>query len=407
MKWFTSTCVAVLTATLPLWLSGQSSSQVLSELERDLAALVSEAKPSVVSVSGKVVARYENSREGGFLGLWGQKKERRTVTFHNVGSGLVVDDSGHVVTRSSVVAEAEEIMVRLCDGRAVAAECVGVDHSSGLAVVRIPPRWAKAARLGSTQNLQAGSWVTVIGNPFGMAPSISFGLVDGLRQDGLMRVSGSVAAGSAGSPVFNTRGEVVGIVAAAVDVRASGKALLAAGEVPAYLLAYPIEEVKNVVRRIIELDGVGDGWLGITVISKDSADRPTVASVEPGGPAHQAGLLAGDVLVRFEGQELPSSEFAARTVRATPPGSTVMIEVERNGRLLPLRVTVGQRPAMHRPPSILGAEPFSRPLDAFPTDLARTSPEERRLEETVRLLQRRLVELEREIRALRRSVPRH
>ncbi|MDZ7386672.1 MAG: hypothetical protein ONB07_11190, partial [candidate division KSB1 bacterium] len=89
MKWFTSTYVAVLTATLPLWLSGQSSSQVLSELERDLAALVSEAKPSVVSVSGKVVARYENSREGGFLGLWGQKKERRTVTFHNVGSGLV------------------------------------------------------------------------------------------------------------------------------------------------------------------------------------------------------------------------------------------------------------------------------------------------------------------------------
>ncbi len=402
MKWFTPTCIVVLSGALTPVL-GQTPAPVLSELERDLAALVAEAKPSVVSVSAKIVARYERSREGRLFGLLGQRRERRTVTLHNVGSGLVLDEAGHVVTRTSVVGEAEEIVVRLSDGRAVVAEFVGSDDGSGLAVVRIPAGFAKAARLGSAQNLRAGSWVTVIGNPFAMAPSISFGLVDGVRHDGVMRLSASVAAGSAGSPVFNTKGEVVGVVAAAVDVRATGKALLPAGEVPASVLAYPIDEVRSAVQRIIELDGAGNGWLGITVMAKDSADRPTITAVVPGSPAHQAGLLVGDVLWRFDGRDVLTSESAAKAVRATPPGTSVTVEVARNGQLLPLHITVGHRPPVPRLPMQPGTDASVGPLGSFPPDPFSARAGERRLEQTIRLLQHRLQELEREVKALRRS----
>ncbi|MBC7187712.1 MAG: trypsin-like peptidase domain-containing protein [Calditrichaeota bacterium] len=382
----------------------QTQAPLLSELERDLAALVDEAKPSVVSVAAKVITCYEERREGGLFGLWGQKRSRRTVTLHNVGSGLVVDDSGHVVTRTSVVADAEEIVVRLYDGRMVPASFVGADHAAGLAVIRIPtvPR---VARLGSTQNLRSGSWVTVIGSSLGMSPSVSFGLVDGLRDDGLMQLSASVAAGSAGSPVFNTRGEVVGLVAAAVGPRGHARSLLAAGDAPSYVLAYPIEQVRSVVQRIIELESVGDGWLGITVMSRDSSDRPTVTAIVEGGPAHQAGVREGDILLRFAGKELAGSDDAARAVRATAPGSTVTLEVEREGQPLSLRVTVGQRPAA---PKVAVRGSFMPGWPMPEQHLAPTTigpADQRTLEETVRRLQRRLGELEKEIRSLRRSSP--
>ncbi|MCR4437859.1 MAG: S1C family serine protease [candidate division KSB1 bacterium] len=388
---------------MPAAVLAQTQAPVLSELERDLAALVDEAKPSVVSVAAKVVTCYEDRREGGFLGLWGQKRSRRTVTLHNVGSGLVVDDSGHVVTRTSVVADADEIVVRLYDGRLEPARFVGADHGVGLAVIRIPavPR---AARLGSTQALRSGSWVTVIGSSLGMAPTVSFGLVDGLRDDGLMQLSASVAAGSAGSPVFNTRGEVVGLVAAAVGARSHGRTLLSAGEAPSYVLAYPIEQVRSVVQRIIEIESVGDGWLGITVMSRDSLDKPMVTAIVEGGPAHQAGVREGDILLRFAGKELSGSDEAARAVRATAPGSTVTLEVERHGQPLSLQVTVGQRPAapkvaVRRSPNTAWPLPELSPAPIVPTD-------QRTLEETVRRLQHRLGELEKEIRSLRRSSPR-
>jgi len=390
-------------ATLPRGLPGQTAAPVLSELERDLAALVDEAKPSVVSVAAKVVTSYEARREGRLLGLWGQKSVRRTVMLQNVGSGLVVDDSGHVVTRTSVVAGAEEIVVQLWDGRATPADFVGADHGTGLAVVRIPASHARGARFGSPQSLRSGSWVTVVGSSMGMAPSVSFGLVDAVRPDGLLQLSASVAAGSAGSPIFNTRGEVVGMVAAAVDRRTQSRVPLSVGDIPAYVLAYPIDQVLSTVRRIIELEGAGNGWLGVTVMARDSCDRPTVSAVVDGGPAHQAGLREGDVLLRFAGQEVAGSEAVARAVRATPPGTVVTLDVERDGRQLTLMVTVGRRPSTPQLPAVAGVVPCPWSVEPYlsPADMPRS--DQRTLEETVRLLQRRLGELEREIRTLRRA----
>ncbi len=387
---------------LPVALLGQTPAPVLTELERDLAALVEEAKPSVVAVAAKVVTSYESRREGRLFGLWGEKRERRTVTLQNVGSGLVVDDSGHVVTRTSVVAGAEEIVVRLCDGRAVPADFVGADHGTGLAVVRIPAAYARRARFGSPRTLRSGSWVTVVGGSLGVAPSVSFGLVNAVRHDGLLQLSAPIAAGSAGSPLFNTKGEVVGLVAAAVDRRSQGRSLIPAGEVPAYLLAYPIDHVLSAVQRIIELEGAGHGWLGITVISTDSCDKPTVTAVVQGSPAHRAGVCQGDVLLRFAGKQIATSEDAARAVRATAPGTAVTLEVEREGQPLTLQVTVGRRPS----PAMLTADNAQAGLWLHephlpPADPARSDA--RSLEETVRLLQRRLGELEKEIRSLRRT----
>lgn len=402
MKTSLLTCAVLMLLALPLGLLGQTPAPVLTELERDLAALVEEAKPSVVAVAAKVVTSYESRRESRLFGLWGEKRERRTVTLQNVGSGLVVDDSGHVVTRTSVVAGAEEIVVRLCDGRAVPADFVGTDQGTGLAVVRIPATYARRARFGSARTLRSGSWVTLVGGSLGMAPSVSFGLVNAVRHDGLLQLSAPITAGSAGSPLFNTKGEVVGLVAAAVDRRSQERSLIPAGEVPTYVLAYPIDHVLTAVQRVIELEGAGDGWLGITVITTDSSDKPTVTAVVPGGPAHRAGVLPGDVLLRFAGKEIATSEDAARAVRATAPGAAVTLEVEREGQPLALQVTVGQRPpsAMsavdHAPPG-----PWLQGSYVPPKDPAKSDA--RSLEETVRLLQRRLGELEKEIRSLRRS----
>jgi serine protease Do len=318
---------------------------LLQTLEGEILRIVDRVKPSVVTVVGRFSTAVETPDvKEGLFGIFADKRPPRKFTYVNVASGLVIDSTGHIITKTSVVDGADSIGVQLYDGRTHSASLVGSDPTSGLAVIRVDGVEMYPPPISSEATLRVGAWLTIIGNSLGVSPSVSVGLVNGLRNDGMIQLSGHLIPGNNGSPIFNSRGEVVGVVAGWVSLLDGG---VASPEPIPYVsegtIAYPITTVLSIKDEILSGKQQTGAWLGIEVRTNASRTGALVTQVEPGSPAARAGLRPGDEIVECDGKLLSDVRELQTHVSAAHPGESVRLVVLRDGKSLDMEIVLGER----------------------------------------------------------------
>jgi serine protease Do len=270
----------------------------------------------------------------------------------SMGSGFIISADGYVVTNNHVVEGADSVLVRLLDRREYEADVVGTDPRSDLALLRIEAEDLPVLSLDQEDDLEVGEWVLAIGSPFGLDYSVTAGIVSAMGRSlpternenyvPFIQTDVAINPGNSGGPLFNLDGEVVG-VNSQIFTRSGGSIGLS--------FAIPVSVVRNVVDQL-KVDGrVTRGWLGVTIqdVDKNLAEsfgleRPMgalISQLAEDGPADEAGLQAGDVIIRFDGKEIPTSSDLPHVVGLIKPGSTVPVDIVRDRKRKTIKVKVG------------------------------------------------------------------
>jgi len=190
-----------------------SAGETFRNLENEVQAVLGSSVQSIVTVSGSFSHEIPAKDDGGFLSFFTKDPEKKSVSYDNVGTGLIIDSNGHILTRSSVVFGADEIAVTLADGVKVKALLIADDSETGFALVKVEADNLQPAIYGDSDDIRLGSWNLMVGNSMGVFPSVVFGSINGLSEDGLIHITANLNPGNNGSPLINMEGEVVGLVA--------------------------------------------------------------------------------------------------------------------------------------------------------------------------------------------------
>ena len=300
--------------------------------------------------------------------------ERR---MQSLGSGFIIDPSGLIVTNNHVIDGADEITVTLQDNTSLKATVIGRDERVDIAVLRVKPdKPLPALVFGDSDAARVGDWVLAIGNPFGLGGSVTAGIVSArgrdIRQgpyDDFIQTDAAINKGNSGGPLFNMDGQVIGINTAIYSP--SGGSIGIGFSIPANL-------AKNVVAQLRDFGHARRGWLGVRIqpVTQDIAESlglpdtsgSLVAGVVPGGPAEAAKLRNGDVILKFNGQDIKESHTLPRIVAETAIGSEVPVTVLRDGKQITVNARVGELPDDQQ---IASAEnPAAKPDTAKPTAIA-------------------------------------
>ncbi len=367
----------------------------------DFTSIVEKAEPAVVNIrtTAKVSARgqapgggqdpYEMFRHffgpdfqppgpGGKGGPQQQgprgkraEPEERTVP-RGVGSGFFISEDGFVLTNHHVVADATEIFLTLTDGREFKAKLIGSDERTDVALLKIDAKGMSILPIGDAKLLKKGQWVLAIGSPFGLDSTVTSGIVSALGRDTgdylpFIQTDVAVNPGNSGGPLLNMKGEVVGINAQIVS-RSGGSMGIS--------LAIPINEAMTVVEQLRTSGKVVRGRIGVQIgeVSKDvsaaiglpKAEGAMVSGVEQDAPADKAGILAGDVITSFNGKPISKFSDLPRLVGEVKPGTSAPIEVWRKGKVVKLKVTVGE---MKTDPKAVAKAEEAKPAEATTTVL--------------------------------------
>ncbi|MDR0674631.1 MAG: DegQ family serine endoprotease [Zoogloeaceae bacterium] len=271
---------------------------------------------------------------------------------HSLGSGFIVTPDGYILTNAHVVDSADEVTVRLNDRREFPARIVGADRRTDVALIKIEAAGLPVARLGNPEKLRVGEWVVAIGSPFGFENSVTAGIVSAkgrsLPQENyvpFIQTDVAVNPGNSGGPLFNMQGEVVGI---------NSQIYSRSGGYMGVSFAIPIDVAMEVQAQLRATGKVSRGRMGVVIqeVTRDLAESfglekatgAIVNSVEKGGPADQAGIEAGDVILRFDGKEIIRSADLPRIVAASKPGGKVKVQVWRKGAAHERVMIVGEIP---------------------------------------------------------------
>ena len=274
----------------------------------------------------------------------------REFQSQSLGSGFIISADGFVLTNAHVVEAADEITVKLSDKRELKAKVIGSDRRTDIALLKIEANGLPFVRFGNPERLRVGEWVVAIGSPFGFENTVTAGIVSAkgrsLPQENFVpfiQTDVAVNPGNSGGPLFNLRGEVVGINSA-IYSRTGGFMGLS--------FAIPIDVANDIVQQLKSVGRVIRGRIGVVIqpVTKELADsfglqKPQgalVSSVEKGGPAEKAGVEAGDVILRFDGKPVSASEDLPRIVGGTKPGNRVPMQVWRNKASRDVQVTVAE-----------------------------------------------------------------
>ena len=262
----------------------------------------------------------------------------REFQSQSLGSGFIISQDGYILTNAHVVETADEITVKLTDKREFKAKVIGADRRTDIALIKIDATGLPAVKAGDPNKLRVGEWVLAIGSPFGFENTVTAGIVSAkgraLPQENyvpFIQTDVAVNPGNSGGPLFNLRGEVVGI---------NSQIYSRTGGFMGLSFAIPIDVANDIAQQLRTSGKVSRGRIGVVIqpVTKELADgfglpRPQgalVNSVEKGGPAEKAGVEPGDVILRFDGKAVASSEDLPRIVGATKPGSKVTMQLWRN-----------------------------------------------------------------------------
>jgi len=268
----------------------------------------------------------------------------------SLGSGFIISADGYILTNAHVIEGAEDITVRLTDKREFKAKVVGTDKRTDVALIKIDAASLPTLRFGDPSRLKVGEWVVAIGSPFGFDNTVTAGIVSAkgrsLPQENFVpfiQTDVAVNPGNSGGPLFNMRGEVVGI---------NSQIYSRTGGFMGLSFAIPIDVANDIAQQLRTTGKVTRGRVGVVIqqVTKELADgfglpKPQgalVNSVEKGGPADKGGIEAGDVILRFDGKPVNASEDLPRIVGGTKPGSKVAVQVWRNKAARELQVVVAE-----------------------------------------------------------------
>ncbi|QHG63556.1 DegQ family serine endoprotease [Pseudomonas putida] len=348
---------------------GQVLSAQADEALPDFTTLVEQASPAVVNISTKQklpnrVASGQMPDLEGLPPMFREFFERnmpqqprsprgdRQREAMSLGSGFIISSDGYVLTNNHVVADADEIIVRLSDRSELQAKLIGTDPRTDVALLKVEGKNLPTVKLGDSEKLKVGEWVLAIGSPFGFDHSVTKGIVSAkgrtLPNDTyvpFIQTDVAINPGNSGGPLFNMKGEVVGI---------NSQIFTRSGGFMGLSFAIPIDVAIDVSNQLKKDGKVSRGWLGVVIqeVNKDLAesfglDKPAgalVAQVLENGPAAKGGLQVGDVILSMNGQPIVMSADLPHLVGSLKDGEKAKLEIIRNGKRQTLDVAVGPMP---------------------------------------------------------------
>ena len=323
------------------------------------AELAKKASPSVVNIS--VVKKAEGMGDGpqpfgsddpfrDFFDRFFRDQMPKDFKHQSLGSGFILDNEGYVLTNNHVVEGADEVKVKLADGKESKAKVIGRDPKTDLALIKIDAdKSLVPLPLGDSDKLEVGDWVVAIGNPFGLGNTVTAGIVSAkYRQigmgsyDNFIQTDASINPGHSGGPLINTAGEAVGINSA-IFSQSGGSIGIG--------FAIPVNIAKSLLPQLKQ-GKVTRGWLGVMIqkITPDLREKlnlkdergALVADVVPGGPADKAGIKRGDVILGFNGKEIRESSQLPYLVGSTPVGQVTTVDVIRKGEKQSFEVKIAE-----------------------------------------------------------------
>lgn len=277
--------------------------------------------------------------------------ERERTVPRGVGSGFIISADGYILTNNHVVSQAHGIYVTLTSGKEYKAKVIGTDPRTDIALLKIDANGLPTLPIGTSNNLKKGQWVLAIGSPFGLESTVTSGIVSAINRDTgdylpFIQTDVAVNPGNSGGPLIDLSGRVVGV---------NSQIVSQSGGFMGISLAIPIDEAMRVVAQLKEHGKVSRGRIGVQIgavsddvakaIGLDSARGAMVSQVEPGGPAAQAGVQPGDVIISFDGKDIKQMSDLPRIVGETKPGTRASMEVWRRGKAVSLKVGVGEMPS--------------------------------------------------------------
>lgn len=362
-----------------LWTDGSLETGVTEETPVTFGVfklLARRAAPAVVSIETENPAVVHP-----LMPFFGMDPDRGSPMQTGAGSGFVIREDGYILTNNHVVENARIIKVHLLDDSVYVAEILGRDPATDLALLKIDPKGKKlpVAPLGDSEAVEIGEWVVAIGNPMGLSHTVTAGIVSAkgrreVRPDGRIRYAdfiqtdASINPGNSGGPLFNVRGQVIGINTA-ISAHAQGIGF-----------AIPIDMVKAILPALAEDGAVTRSWLGVEIqeINAELArsfdlDQPhgaLVSRVVPGGPAADAGLTSGDIITEFDGKPIERHDDLPWLASNAGVGRIVDLVVHRRGRKVPFRIKMAAMPGMNDAPrGDRAGEPRRRPKVQSPLGL--------------------------------------
>ncbi|MCD6525996.1 MAG: DegQ family serine endoprotease [Desulfuromonas sp.] len=325
----------------------------------DFVALTKQLKPAVVNISsskkanssGGTFDRLRSPHQDFFEDFFEKFFQGREIPQHkqkSLGSGFIISADGYILTNDHVVDNADKITVQLAGGKTFSASLEGIDPKLDLALLKIDTEEKlPTVKLGNSDSLEIGEWVMAIGNPFGLQQTVTVGIVSAKGRvigagpyDNFIQTDASINPGNSGGPLFNTRGEVVGI----------NTAIVAGGQGIGF--AIPINAAKSILPQLKETGHVTRGWLGVTIqqVSEDLANSfglhdatgALISAIAKDSPAARAGLKRGDVILRLNDQKIESMNDLPRLVADIPVGEKAQVTIFRQGEEKIFAVEIGK-----------------------------------------------------------------
>jgi len=311
--------------------------------------LAEKVRPGVVNI--QVVKTVKNAGFGGPFPFRTPENPHRSPEQQGVGSGFVTSTDGYILTNNHVVDDANQIKIKLADGKEYDAKVVGRDPKTDLALLKAEgASGLHALQLGDSDSLKVGSWVVAIGSPFGLEQTVTAGIVSAKGRvigsgpyDNFIQTDASINPGNSGGPLLNMAGEVVGINTA-IFSQSGGNVGIG--------FAIPVNMAKEIAPQLRENGHVTRGWIGVGIqkitpeLAKSFALKEEkgalISQVVKDGPADKGGIETGDVIVEFDGKKIADSNELPRMVASIPIGKTVSIKVLRAGSLVDREVKIGE-----------------------------------------------------------------
>jgi serine protease Do len=332
------------------------------------AGLVGDLSPAVVNVSTTQVLQRSSSNQGAsdlpdipegsplddYLNNFLDQSSNTPRRVTSLGSGFVIDPSGLIVTNYHVIEGADDIQVNLIDGTSLPAKVLGRDEQTDLALLKVTSKTPlPSAKLGDSDKEQVGDWVIAIGNPFGLGGSVTAGIVSARNRDiqagpydDFLQTDAPINRGNSGGPLFNMEGEVIGVNSAIYSTTGGSVGIG---------FAIPSNMVRPVVDQLRKYGEVRRGWLGVRIqpVTSEVAESlavpgskgALVAGTTAGGPAAKAGILDGDVILKFDGKDVPDSRTLPRMVADAAIGKTVSVDLWRKGARKTVSAVLQRLPA--------------------------------------------------------------
>jgi serine protease Do len=356
--------VAPLVLVTAVALGDQAANAQPADAPKSFADLAENLSPAVVNISTstKVTQRLDREFsmpdlppgspfEDFFKEFFDERQQQGPRKVMSLGSGFVIDPDGIVVTNNHVVEDADEVTVKFSDGTELEATVLGRDAKTDLAVLKVESESPLPyVNWGDSDNMRVGDWVMAIGNPFGLGGTVTAGIVSARNRninsgpyDDFIQTDASINKGNSGGPLFNLEGQVIGVNTAIISP--SGGSIGIGFSIPSAI-------AKNIILQLREYGETRRGWLGVRIqsVTPDIAesmdlDDPKgalVVGVEDDGPAKDAGIKVGDLIVGFDGKEVPTMRDLPRIVAETEIGKSVEVEIIRNGRRRMIEVGISR-----------------------------------------------------------------